>query len=360
MAIENNNDHNDHQADIEPDIRSALEDAFEETPADEPVTPEPVEREGAAPDAESDSRTRDEHGRFAPKQPADKLGAPGEPPRQGVEPKAPENAPSEPLKAPQSYSPAAREHWNELPPVVQQEIMRREHETQQVLQHSAQARGFMDAFAQTVRPFEAHIIAEGSDPLTAFRNLMTFGARLRTDPPAAKAELIAGLIQQYGVDVQALDSALAGKPLPQTQQQPMQDPRVDQLLQERQMMFAQIQQRQAAEVQQTVVSFSQGKEFFEDVREIMADLVDVAARNGKELSLDDAYKRACMLHPEVSTIVEKRTAAEKAQQTSEAARRARRAASSVRGTTPEPGATGEDQSETVRAALEQAFASART
>lgn len=359
MPPENNNEN----------IRDLLEDAYEEAATDDTTTaPEPVEpaRPEADPEPETGGPVRDEHGRFAPKDDF-KLAQPGDEPGKGVEPKptdpATAEAPpaAEELKAPQSFSPTAREHWATLPQEVKADIVRRERDHERGLQESAQARGFMDAFERVVRPFEGHIIAEGSNPLQAFHNLMTIGARLRSDPPAGKAQVVADLITHYGVDVRALDSLLAGAPLPpQAQQQPATDPRVDQLLFERQQMQQALAQRQNTEVQSEITTFKQGKEYFEDVRDIMADLVEVAARQGKTLSLDDAYKRACAIHPEVSTILDKKRQAAAGHDASEAAKRAKRAAVSIRGTTPEVGGATGEESETVRAALEQAFASARS
>jgi len=51
------------------------------------------------------------------------------------------------------------------------------------------------------------------------------------------------------------------------------------------------------------------EEFFEDVREDMADLLEVASRRGIALTAKDAYTRAVAMNPEVSKVMEQRRAA---------------------------------------------------
>jgi hypothetical protein len=57
-----------------------------------------------------------------------------------------------------------------------------------------------------------------------------------------------------------------------------------------------------SEVQQ----FSQQAEFMNDVRHDMADFIDMAAKNGQTLTIDQAYQKACVLNPQIQSILQKR------------------------------------------------------
>jgi hypothetical protein len=241
------------------------------------------------------------------------------------------------VKAPQSWRPEVREKWAGLPPEVQAEVARIDREVRQTMQDSAEAKKSWSAFQQTVGPYEALIRAEGSEPLKAVGSLLQTAAALRTAPPAMKAQVVAKLIQQYAVPVDALDAALSGQaPAAQTQGAAQTlDPEA--LLQQaEQRVFQRIQQQRQqsvmAKAQQDAEAFvnSGEAEFLEDVRGIMANMLDSAGRSGIPLTLKDAYDRACLLSPEVSRVMEQRKAAQAATVTQAATQRARDAASSVR------------------------------
>jgi len=57
----------------------------------------------------------------------------------------------------------------------------------------------------------------------------------------------------------------------------------------------------------------------------------MASQRGQALSLQDAYDRACWANPEIRNVLTQRQERERAQQTSQVAQTARRAAASVGG-----------------------------
>lgn len=71
------------------------------------------------------------------------------------------------------------------------------------------------------------------------------------------------------------------------------------------------QQRGQQEVTSSVEMFSKdpANEFYNDVRMDMADLMDLAANRGQEMSLSDAYARACQMNQGISTIIGSRRSA---------------------------------------------------
>src|SRR4030095_11141214 len=139
-------------------------------------------------------------------------------------------------KAPASWRPEAREKWAGADPVIRQEVMRREHEMQTVLQDAAAARQFVSAFENVVRPYEMFMRAENASPLQSVQNLMQTAADPRVGTPQHKANLVAGIINNFAIDVAMLDSILAGQQPQggQQQQQMLRDPRVDMLLAQQQ------------------------------------------------------------------------------------------------------------------------------
>src|SRR5262245_7775269 len=142
--------------------------------------------------------------------------APPKPPgAPGLKPalEAPIKPPGEPqLRAPASWRPAIREHWGKLPAEVQQEVVRREVEVGRALQESAHARQGLAAVQQVLAPYANNIQASGTDALTAMNNFFQADHTLRHGSMQEKAQLIANVIKNYGVDVQALDTVLAGQP----------------------------------------------------------------------------------------------------------------------------------------------------
>lgn len=354
------------------DIREALASAFdtaaEETDTTETTSaPAEVEAVEAAPEpvevaepietteaATKADRVRDDKGKFTKAQAdatsikaalkaAAKPAAPVDP-KPAVKPDAtttpttepkPEAAKVEAVKAPQSWKPAAREHFAKLPAEVQAEVIRRERETATAMQEAAPARKFHQEFQSVVAPYMGMIQAEGAEPMKAVANLLQTAAALRTAPPAHKAQLVANMVRTFGIDISALDAALAGQPSQHaapTQSQGVDPASIAARVQQQVMQQLQAQ-RQAALQQKSatdVEAFGQAREFFEDLREDMADLLQSAHRRGVALTLEDAYNRAARMHPEISQVLSQREAAKAANATQASTQRARAAASSVR------------------------------
>jgi len=307
-------------------------------------------------------RARDEQGRFKPKQGEQQQ------PQEGVQP-GPKAGPKpqQQERAPAAWRADVREHWGQLPEPVRAEIQRREGELNRVLQESAEARKGYDAVMRVVQPYEAFIRAENSNPLQAIDNLMSTAARLRTGTAPEIAQMVAGIVKQFGVGrfgngfIEALDSALAGAPVQVDPQQAALQQVLDQRLAPMQQMFQQFQQAQQAQqervvqqAQSEVEQFLSRAEFGEDVRADMADILETAHRRGESMSLTDAYRKACRLNDNVLKVLQQRARQAGAQQQTQAAQRARATAVSVSGAAP-MGALRQDPTD-VRSAIEAAIA----
>lgn len=375
-------------------IREALEAAIEE-PTASPVAEAPLaapeaglpdapgtEPAAGSPDApaggqdldalaEGPGRERDEFGRFKARagEPAAPTTPPAEQPpatAEGIQP-GPKAGPRQPgERAPQAWRPEVREHWGQLPEPVRAEIHRREVEVQRTLQESAEARRNYDAVMKTIAPYEAFIRAENSNPLQAIDNLMGTAARLRTGTAPELAQMMSGLIQQFGTGrfgqqfLEILDQTLAGQVPKADPQQAAMEQVLNQRLAPLQSMFQQFQQAQQAQQERVVTQahsdvaqFLEQAEFGEDVREEMADLLEVAQRRGQGLTLQQAYQKACLLNDRVRKVLQGRQQAQGAQAQTQAAQRARSAAVSVTGAAP-AGALRQQPTD-VRSAIEAAI-----
>ena len=259
--------------------------------------------------------------------------------------------------APQSWKPGIKAKWDKLDPEVRQEVMRREKQTTQVLNESAQARQVADQFQKTVQPYMARINSVGN-PLQAVQNLLHSDHMLSTAPKVQRAQIIAKLINDYGIDIQTLDGVLSG----QVQAVDPVQSKVDQLLQQRLAPYeAYIQQQRQAEtaraqqetqgLAQTIQQMAQDPKYpyFEKVRGDMADIIELSTRKNVPITIEQAYNKAIQLDPEIS----KASAAAKA---NAIAQRAKKASSSVGGAPSgllSGSSTANDRRATIAAAFDQ-------
>ncbi|MEQ1572778.1 MAG: hypothetical protein ABL993_00895 [Vicinamibacterales bacterium] len=292
-------------------------------------------------------RERDARGRFAPgTKKGEQISAAGQSTQavNGTAQVAPA-AQVAPVRAPGSWTPEARETFAALPPVAQKEIMRREREISDTLNHTAEARKFHEEVTRTLAPYEAMLRAEGSNSVAAIDSLMKTAAALRTGSPAYKAQLVAGMIRDFAIPIDVLDQAIVALQQgrgPAAAPQPGAGGNIEQIIQQQlapiQQFMTQFQQTQQqtqqAQMQQAAQSLEEfaadpANEFIQDVGQDMADLLEMAAKRGQPLSLQDAYRRATLAHPSISQILENRRATQGAAQQTAAARRAKNAAASV-------------------------------
>lgn len=217
------------------------------------------------------------------------------------------------LKAPLDWSPKQRESWSKVPRQIQDKIVAREQEMAQSMQGTAEARKSSERFNQLANSYAPVIAAEGvNTPMEAVEGMFKTAANLRMGTPDQKAQQIAQMIKHYGVDIQALDNVLVGQPAqvnPNAQIEQMLDQRmapINQVMQQLNDLQGQKQQKTQQDANQSVADFGQQAEFMNDVRNDMADLIDMSVKQGRNLTLQQAYDRACMLNPEISQILDER------------------------------------------------------
>lgn len=280
---------------------------------------------------------RDEYGRYTPKPktaekvelvdpskpkaeaPAKAVDTPAAPvkPDAAKAPEPAEKAAPEEKKAPETpallpprnLTPTAREEWPKLPRAMQQEFIRVNREAQTALTKSDKERQYAAGIRQVLQPYEHMLTAEGLDAPRAIGDLLKTAAMLRTGTPEAKAAWVADTIRRFNIGVEDVANALDGPAAHGQQGQPAaahpaapaqyHDPRVDQLIAQQQQFLAKQQaaaQAEAERLKSEMEEFGATHEFFEDIREDMADEMDRAARRGKPLTLEGAHARVLAFH----------------------------------------------------------------
>lgn len=318
----------DNQAPEVMDLRASLEAAFDAEEGGQVEQTEQQTTQAEQEPAEQAGRTRDEQGRFARAEGQEPAQAPAQPPVDGVEPPAQEPAP-QPKRAPSSWKPEAQAAFNELPPHVQDEVLRRESDYHKGIEGYKTHAQAAQAYEKAVAPYMQTIQQLGVDPATAVGKLLEADHTLRYADPATKAQFFSQLAQQYGID------------LAQVANPPQVDPHVSQLQQQLWQQRQELERWKAEQQsQQQSVVLSEIEKFaadpahthFDQVKEDMALLL----QSGKAQSLKDAYDTAVWMRGDIrqSLIEQQRAEAQRLATEQAQAARAKAASASVKGSSP--------------------------
>lgn len=312
----------------EPSLRETIERVAAETPDTPAESPAPAHAPAPAPEPEDEPEETPEGQEPPTPQQAEKQDAKakGERPEQNLE------------RAPKSWKPVSQSHWASLPAEVKADVVRREREFTRVLNDSADARKFQKSLNELVAPFEGRYKAAGIPTAKAIHSLMVMDQVLSSSPPAQRAQAMAKLIMDYQVDIAALDSALAGEDVVEVSPQA----RIQQLIQQELAPLQQFVNTQAQNAQRqeeteqerynrTVEEFGAKKPHFEAIRQDMADLIEINAKRGVYLTLDEAYNRAVRSNPDTATLVQQEEAKQRALKANSTAQRSLAASLSVSG-----------------------------
>ncbi len=258
-------------------------------------------------------------------------------------------------KPPVGLSPEAREVWKDTPEAMRKEIAKREKDFAYQIQKTAEGAKRAESMDRALAPYQQLFEMNGGAG-QMLPSLLQTASLLQMGSPQQKAQMAANIIQQFGVDIRTLDSLLVGDaPPPEVQQQSQIEQLLNQRLAPLQQQLQQYQQRDQYAQQEAqgrisneLQQFASQNEFYEDVKNDMADLMELAANRGREMSLEQAYKIACNQHPTISKIMDGRAS-------TEAVHRKRNAASSVAGS---PAGVSESRPGSIAEALNQAWDSA--
>jgi hypothetical protein len=345
--------------DLRGDIAAAM------NPVEEPeVTPEPTETPAEEPVSTSE-RERDEKGRFKAKtQPEPEKeasvtnegligdGKPAEPtPSEGVDPE-----PVEVINPPQAWTKEAKEQFANFDPLIQKELLRRETDYSKGIQRNAEDAKWATEHKPVFEQWMPYLNQIGAKPAEAFNALMQAEQVLRHGSPQQKQAAFMKMAQDYGIP---LPSQQTNGEVPQTPN-PTEEPiynEVNQLRQQlaniqyqQQQEANRIQQEQETQMQSMINEFSSNPEYphFEALREQMSQLLQA----GTAESLEDAYKQAAWINPEIRSTLIKEEEAKRIKEQAEVATQAKQKAVSVKGTPS--GTTPPDAELSLREQLEKA------
>lgn len=251
------------------------------------------------------------------------------------------------LAPPHGWAPAAKAAYANLPPEVQEAVARREMEINNGFRKLQEYKG-LDEYAEIARE-SGTTLKEALDRYKA--------AEDRLDQDFAGG--IAALCQMYQVHpVQLAQTFLQAFGQGGTGQmpQPSGDPNA-QLIARRlagmeETVRTLISERERAEseaINANLEAFASENMYFEDVRQDMALLI----KYGRANSLEEAYSKACRMHPEIGDLLIKEQAAPQIAQ--RRVDQARRASSGLRTGAPAGSPSGSSNSNSLREALTEAW-----
>lgn len=259
-------------------------------------------------------------------------------------------------KPPASWKKEYHDYWIKADPKLREYAWQREEQMKRGVEPLLSKAQFADAMNQALEPYLPTIQGLGLKPEQAVAALAQADYTLRNSPPEQKLQYLVNLASSYGVN---LSQYLQGQNA-QTPQQQSVDPLVWQLQNELNNVRGEVmgwkQEQEMAQNQQLlneINDFSSKAEHFEDARPTMIQLL----QSGVAETLEEAYEKAIRLDSElferVQSAKQAEIAAKQAAQKDRAAKTARAAAVSVRGSTPGTNTASKAQSR--RALLEEAF-----
>ena len=277
-------------------------------------------------------------------------GAEVEPPKAEVEaaegtPPA-ETPPKEVVPAPEAFSKEAKAEWAKTPPAIQQAVVKREQDMAKGVQ---ELKSKYDDIEKALSPHIDSIRRFNKTPGQAIHQLFSWFQALAANPGQA----FPALAQSFNYDLtkiaevaKAAQAGQQGQPGQEQQPEGQLPEYVQKLIHDMTAKIASLeqgvtnrigglestfQQQSEAKTQEILTNWSQGKDHFQEVRGLMAQLIASGAvplKNG-QVDLDGAYETAIFAHPEVrAKVLAAQEAAKEADRKAkeEAARKAQQAA----------------------------------
>lgn len=226
--------------------------------------------------------------------------------------------------------------WEKLPPEAQAIAIKRAAEVEKGFEEYRTKTAQFTEISQALEPLRPMLQQQGiQSDAQAVKTLLQWEKSFRD--PQTRTQAFHNLARQYGVDL----STLAQNPpqAPSAAQDSIPDPIrpvLDQFGNRVANLETQLQRAEEGRISQELSSFAKDKPHFEKVRVIMGQLMNSGIVTPGDL--EGAYQKATALHPEVSAQIAseaaKKTAEELARTQAEKANKARLAAVSPAGRSP--------------------------
>jgi hypothetical protein len=219
---------------------------------------------------------------------------------------------------------------------VQEEILRRESDNSKLVGSVGTKIRLADEVNSHIAPFIPRLSENGVSPSAYLNDVFTSVKVLAEGSDTERAEVVANIVQSYGVDLHTLDRILTARisAPPEVLQARQLAARAAAVIHQQN---AGVEYESASRADQALASFAADPkhEFYPDVRDMMADLIEL----GRAKDLNDAYAAAVWSNPDTRQILLTREAQSRAAAKQSRASAARRASSSVHGAPSNPRAS---------------------
>lgn len=267
------------------------------------LTPSPSSDDSPESSGPDSDRPRTPDGKFAAKEATAEV-TPG--PASPVTEQAPAStAPTAPLfSPPKTWRKEAAEAFATLPPLVQEEIAKREQDIFRGISQYKEHAQIGQVFDTTLKPMLPLFQKYNLNPADAAKRALTAHFNLTLAAPEVKVELARTLLRDYGIPLEALGLPDGTTSAVQAQANPILEQRISQLQQqlaEVGQTTAFMQQRYAEQVRSqtrgTVDKFADDPAniYFNDLTDDMVRLI----QSGAAQDLPEAYEKAVWLNPVV-------------------------------------------------------------
>lgn len=232
-------------------------------------------------------------------------------------------------RPPESWTPASKAKFAELPQEIQQEITRREEDVHKGFTKFDEQRVFGKQVEDLISPYLPMIRSEGGNAIETIGGILQTGYTLRTGTNESKVRAIEFLVNKYNIDLGSMGSQ--GQ-----QQNHYVDPTVQQLqnqvwelTQAQQNQYEMVEQQEQTQIHSVINSFASDPKniYFEDVKPRMATLL----KDGHCESIEEAYTEACNGHPIIGPLIVQANNKQLVHQNREKVNKSRNAAVSVTG-----------------------------
>lgn len=208
-------------------------------------------------------------------------------------------------KPPSSWKKETQGKWAAIDPEVRAEVLRREQDFHKGLEgYKGWAKIGQDLDAE-IRPYDAMIRAAGATPQAIIKDVFNTIYQLKTGNAEQKAAVALNILNEYGVDLDAVQ--LAAQKV--AEGQPAIDPQVAHLQQQLTATNQRIEEQEKAALRQEFAGIVQeadafknakGHEHYESVKLDMAAFIE----SGVCSTLQEAYDKAIWANPEVRAKLE--------------------------------------------------------
>ncbi len=285
-------------------------------------------------------------------------------------PKAEQNASptdSKPAGPPSGWSKEAQALWDQLPPAVRADAVRREAEVAKGFDEYRGKTAQLQEISQALEPLRPVLQQNGiQNDVQAVKRLLEWEGSFRN--PQTRTQAFHNLAKQYGVDLNSLAQNPSSAPSSAQDIPEHLRPVIDQfgnIVQDINGLKQEFQRSREDKISSELSNFAKDKPHFEKVRVIMGQLMTAGIVQPGDL--EGAYQKATALHPEVSAQIkadeEAKRNAELLKTNAEKATRARHAAISPGqrspNGTPANGSAARPKTTSVRDALNASISELR-